>query len=84
MSCCSNRRQAPIPAPRLRAAFTPMRTPPPSGAGPALVYTGQTAVALRGPFSGRIYNVSREKRFVEADAKDVEALLRCGLFERPD
>jgi hypothetical protein len=47
-----------------------------------LRYRGSTGIAVRGPRSGRSYRFSgREpERFV--DARDVEALLKMGLFQR--
>ena len=83
MSCCSDRRAAFAPAPRLRAAADP---PPPVEPAPvaavALRYLGDTSLALRGPFSGRVYRVGPEAQDIDADARDAEALLRTRLFER--
>lgn len=82
MSCCSNRRAALTTTPQLRAA-TPMPSPAPTSpqSGQPLGYTGQVAIALRGPFSGRVYRVSPDARQIDADARDVAALLRTGQFQ---
>lgn len=49
----------------------------------ALAYTGAARLSLRGPFSGRIYRVGPQTPRLEADSRDVEALLRTGFFARP-
>ncbi len=83
MSCCSDRRAAIAPAPRLRAAAEPPPpVEPPPAAAVALRYRGDTPLALRGPFSGRVYRVGPKAHDVDADARDAEALLRTLLFER--
>jgi hypothetical protein len=47
-----------------------------------LRYRGSTGIAVRGPRSGRSYTFSgsEPERFV--DIRDVEALLKMGLFQR--
>lgn len=81
MSCCSSRRGALAAAPQLRAAAPiapPART---SSADRQLRYRGQAAMVLRGPFSGRVYELTPSAADLAADPGDVEALLRTGLFE---
>jgi hypothetical protein len=89
MPCCGQNREkarvearqpaaAPVnPAPLARSAASP-------GAGSTirLRYRGSTSITVRGPRSGRSYTFSgREpERFV--DGRDVEALLKIGLFQR--
>ncbi len=78
MTCCSGRRAA-VVAPLLAAAVPPPGRSMPA-AGGLLTYTGDAALALRGPASGSIYRVAPNGRPFEADLRDVDALLRCGLF----
>ncbi len=83
MTCCSGRRAAAAAAatPLLAPAVpVPVRRLP--AAGGLLAYTGDATLALRGPASGRIYRVAPGGRPFEADPRDVDALLRCGLFRR--
>jgi hypothetical protein len=47
-----------------------------------LRYLRDSPLTLRGPFSGRVYEVDAHARIIEADALDTEALLRTSLFER--
>lgn len=93
MSCCSQRRQALPATPQLRAAFaadrSALETSAPargvSSAGPQrLRYLGHAPLRLRGPFSARLYEVDALLRLIDADARDVAALLRTALFERAD
>ncbi len=93
MSCCSQRRQALPATPKLRAAFAEDRSgltaSAPvlvvSRAGPQrLRYLGQEPLRLRGPLSARLYEVDALLHLIDADARDVVALLRTALFERTD
>ena len=83
MSCCSNRRAALTSLPQLRAAM-----PAPAGVqdttGQPLTYSSQVDLALRGPFSGLVYRVGPDTRQIDADARDVAALLRTGQFSVGD
>jgi hypothetical protein len=91
MSCCSDRRQAVSTTPQLRvavaAAHSSLAAAAPSAAGSAanpqrLRYVGHAPLNVRGPFSARIYEVDVLLRLIDADARDVSALLRTALFER--
>jgi hypothetical protein len=85
MSCCSQRRQAASTTTQLRAAAsTSMPATPRPAHGAAtqrLRYAGDSPLSLRGPFSGRVYEVDATNRIVEADLRDAEPLLRTALFE---
>jgi hypothetical protein len=54
----------------------------PAGATARLRYRGSTGITVRGPRSGRTYTFSgaEPERFV--DSRDVEPLLKMGLFQR--
>ena len=80
MSCCgSARRQWAARHGSGRAAASPPEPPAPQNAV-ALRYGGGADMALRGPASGRIYRVGTDRRTLEADPRDAEALLATGLF----
>ena len=77
--------------PQLRAApplqHPPGPSPPASPVADALSgedlrYTGANPMALRGPFSGRIYRVTAQSRHIIADSRDIAALLRSEFFQR--
>ena len=53
----------------------------PAGAHAALA---RVDLALRSPFSGRVYRVGPDTRQIDADARDVAALLRTGQFSVGD
>jgi hypothetical protein len=83
MSCCSGRRL--IPAGNLRGAAP--RHIPNAPAGNLhgatvshMVYNGVMLLSLRGPFSGAVYRADPEKRALDVDPRDADALLRTGLF----
>ena len=78
MSCCSNRRAALGSVPQLRAAAYAT----PAAAAQRLRYLGQAPISLRGPHSGRVYSVDAAAHELAVDARDLEALLRTGLFQR--
>ena len=89
MSCCSRRRNVLATTPQLRAATSSPPNAPQLAPGSAatstarrLRYLRDTPLSLRGPFSGRVYRVDAASRFIDADARDAEPLLRTGLFER--
>lgn len=89
MSCCSQRRQALAVSTQLRAAVAMSHTALPDAAVPAahlqrLRYVGNAPLNVRGPFSARVYEVEGPLHLIEADARDVAALLRSALFERAD
>ena len=45
-----------------------------------LQYLGHHPLVLRGPFSGRLYDVDGERRLLDAAAADAPAMLRSGWF----
>ncbi len=78
MSCCSSRRHLPSqnglrPVSNTHLADLPQ-------AGESLRYLGKDSIALRGPFSGRVYQVGTSRRLIEVDRSDVPTFLRSGLF----
>ena len=82
MSCCSSRRHQFPSTPQLRSA-SPVTQPPPIASTDArLRFIGHAPMTLRGPFSGHVYTLSHDEPEVATDARDTEALLRTGLFER--
>jgi hypothetical protein len=85
MSCCSQRRHAVPAATQLRAATRASTSAPPrpvhGAATRRLRYLGDSPLSLRGPFSGRVYEVDAMTRFIEAEPRDAEPLLRTTLFE---
>jgi len=90
MSCCGQRRAALVtrtPAPTVtttgavaRSLFTPGATPPRGGV--ALRYRGLGPFTARGARTGRLYACGGAGAVLEADAGDVEALLRTRRFQR--
>lgn len=90
MACCSSRRSSSEAAPPLRAAWPAARetaSVPSTAAAPPnprvpLRYLGRGALALRGPFSGQVYQVAARGDTVMAEAQDVASLLRSGRFEQ--
>ncbi len=85
MACCNQRRQAARP----RSAVPPRVTAPAdSDAAPAdsdaaavaLRYIGSRSIRVQGPRSAQIYTAGPAKRVVRVDARDVDALLRTGVF----
>ena len=83
MSCCSSRRAAWAATPQLRAAPIVVVQPPTaviSSANVLLQYTHEGAVLLRGPFTGRVYELSGFGSVIQADKRDAPALLRTGRF----
>jgi hypothetical protein len=88
MSCCSKRRHAISSTTQLRAAASAASasgsaTPRPAQgtAAKRLRYLGDSPLSLRGPFSGRVYVVDATSRYIEADVRDADPLLRTALFE---
>lgn len=89
MTCCSQRRQTLGVQSQLRAALAASSVDLRSDAMPAtgslrLRYVGDTPLNVRGPFSLQVYEVNASHRLIDADARDVAALLRTALFDRPD
>lgn len=90
MSCCGHRRatfnsaSAPARA-RMQTAARPAvpTSPAPAAAEPRLRYLGTTAIALRGPRSGRIYRFAAAGDAMAVDGRDLDALLATRLFARP-
>lgn len=89
MSCCSQRRQALTATTQLRVAVATSGTALPNTTVSAvdaqrLRYLGTAPLNVRGPFSARLYEIEGPLRLIEADARDVAALLRTALFEHAD
>jgi hypothetical protein len=47
-----------------------------------LHYTGMASVRVRGPYSGRTYEFSGAHPDGAVDRRDVEGLMRIGIFRR--
>jgi hypothetical protein len=82
MSCCSGRREAFSSQSTFRAAPVAPALSSETSLEETLTYSGRDALALRGPFSGRIYHVGAGSPRLVADSRDVEALLRTGQFSK--
>lgn len=90
MSCCGQRRAAlgvrpPVSTAAATDAVTrPLLTPgaPPPRGGIALRYRGLGPFATRGARTGRLYACGGAGAVLQADASDVEALLRTRRFQR--
>lgn len=80
MSCCSDRRATAAPLPALRAAALKPAPRATQQGGTLLHFTGSANLALRGPFSGKVYRIAPSHRMIAAHPDDVAALLRTGLF----
>ena len=76
--CCSSHGASITVALQLQAAALPTET---ARDPKRLRYLGQTALSLRGPFSGRVYNLAAAESELAVDPSDLQALLRTGLFE---
>jgi hypothetical protein len=75
--CCGTFALTPLP---LQAAVAP----PPARSDPTtarLRYVGAAALTLRGPFSGRVYELAASAPELTPEPTDLAALLRTGLFE---
>jgi hypothetical protein len=80
----------PTSAPAKPGAVQPRPAPPTPAASshgllPASVklrYTGVAAVRVRGSQTGRTYTFSRSEPEAAVDRRDVEGLMRIGLFRR--
>lgn len=88
MPCCGQKRSSlsttPTPS-RLRQSIPADPLPPVAAttelAGSlALRYVGAEATSLRGPHSGRGYHVAGGQALVTVDLRDLQAMLRTGLF----
>lgn len=75
--CCSSHGASSTAALQLQAAALP--TQPEKTA--RLRYVGKTALSLRGPFSGQVYELPASQAEIPVDPDDQPALLRTGLFE---
>lgn len=80
MSCCSSQRRASSSSPMLRAAVAVAQPRAAESTVVTLHYSGKTPLLLRGPFSGCVYRVGQSQKAVIVDPRDVEAMLRTGLF----
>jgi hypothetical protein len=61
----------------------PTRSAAPSAGGTVrLRYRGSTGIAVKGPRSGRTYTFSGAEPERIVDSRDVEPLLKMGLFQR--
>jgi hypothetical protein len=76
--------ETPVPAP----APTPVNVRPvpiqPAAvtSGARLQYTGVAPVQVKGPQTGRMYVFSRAAPVASVDRRDINGLLRIGLFRR--
>ncbi len=94
MACCGQSREkartveAPVVAPRVNTPAPNVMTaqkravPLSSGGSVKLRYTGMTGVRVQGPASGRIYTFSGAAPEALIDRRDVDGLMRSGLFRR--
>lgn len=80
MSCCGQRRASLVQEQIARRATLP-RPALAASDEPRLRSRHGKALCLRGPHSGRAYRFLTDTA-TSVDARDVEALLRTGLFER--
>ena len=80
MSCCGQRRTALVQEQIARRATAPRPTLAASDE-PRLRSRHGKALCLRGPHSGRAYRFLTDSA-IAVDPRDMEALLRTGLFER--
>lgn len=84
MSCCNARRSSAAQQGILRAAIIAQSRPLVSDSDRAtawLVYTGPNNLALRGPGSGAVYQMTRKGQCIAIDQRDVATLLRTNLFK---
>jgi hypothetical protein len=79
MACCCSGASFTPALPLQAAASVPAARR--ESKGLRLRYLGQAALTLRGPFSGRVYNLDAGPTELTADPSDIDALLRTGLFE---
>jgi hypothetical protein len=90
MPCCGqNREKARIaaaqpPAPLRANLAAPAKGPfqPVAANSVRLRYRGSTSISVKGLRSGRSYTFSGREPERAVDGRDVEALLRIGLFQR--
>jgi len=68
------------PGPALPASDHSARAP--LAASTKLRYTGVAPIRIRGPQTGRTYVFSRSEPEAAVDRRDVEGLIRIGLFRR--
>jgi hypothetical protein len=82
MSCCSSQRNAARLSPILRAAVTVAQPQEPAATNAKMRYIGKVPLSLRGPFSGVVYRIGPSQRTLDVDPRDLDAMMRTGLFER--
>ena len=82
MPCCSSQRSAARTSPILHSAVTVAQPQVPAATNVNMRYTGKVPLALRGPFSGSVYRIGPSQRTLDVDPRDLEAMMRTGLFER--
>jgi hypothetical protein len=76
--CCSSHGASITAALQLQAAALPTQS---EREPTRLRYVGKTALSLRGPFSGKVYDLPASQAEIPVDLYDQPALLRTGLFE---
>ena len=74
----THRTRGPAPVPRA-AGVVPAAA---RVTGVELVYEGRTALLLKGPVSRRVYALKPGMKPLVVDARDTEALVASGLFQR--
>ena len=77
MPCCGSNKNAGSPR---YTSVTPNTPVHPPVHGVTLRYTGQSAILLRGPRTGRVYTFTPESPEQMVATADVEVLLRTALF----
>ncbi len=91
MACCGQNRekaaQSSAPQPTKVSAHpvkaaAPSPSSKPMGVTAKLRYTGMAGVRVQGPASGRIYTFSGAVPEAAVDRRDVEGLMKSGLFRR--
>jgi|GEM_PF-3922308 len=76
--CCSSHGASITAALQLQAAALPTQ---PEREPTRLRYLGKTPLSLRGPFSGKVYELPASQTEILVDPNDQAALLRTGLFD---
>ena len=86
MSCCGNKRTALTAQYRRSWNRDPAAAPSPPRAENLVVlrYAGAGPLAVRGPSSGRVYELPETGTSIGVDPADVAALTATLLFERDD
>ena len=81
MSCCGGLRTATTTSPRT-SIRRPVAPVPARANGTGVHYLGTKPILLRGPVSGTAYSFSPARAASAVDPRDVDVLLRTGLFRR--